>query len=70
MTPEDVKETSEQVTAAFTADFHALLKKYGAEFEATEDGAEVVIPAIYNEQHGCVRPWTLVELPRWIDGSN
>ena len=66
-------QTKEQVTQAFMSDLQALLDKYGAEMEAkdfwlgyAECGEdvriEVTVPAIYNDDHSCVRELTYIDL--------
>ena len=71
------KQTYARVTEAFMKDFDGLLKKYGAEIEAkdyyqgySECGEDVrmtvTIPAVYNDNHECIREFTEVDLGSWI----
>lgn len=69
--------TKEQVEKEFRAELNALLKKYNAEMEAGDhwlDYAEcgsdiridVTIPAIYDENHNCIREWTDFDLGNYV----
>ena len=69
--------TKEQVTQAFISELQALLDKYGAEMEAkdfwsgyAECGEDVrikvTVPAIYNEDHNCVRELTDIDLGSYL----
>lgn len=70
-------QTEEQVTQMFKAELQTLLDKYEAEIEArdfwqgfAECGEdvrmEVYIPAIYDENHNCVREGTVINLGSYI----
>ena len=66
--------------AEFMADFRALLRKHGAEFEVGDDGAtygrqlgvaQVSMASEYDETADVlVKPFVEFKLPAWMDGSD
>ena len=70
-------QTTEQVSEAFRAEFQALLDKYGATVDASDHFSgypecgediyiEVTIPSIYDDQGNKVRPFTEINLGRYL----
>lgn len=62
----------------FLAEFTALLKKYGAEFNVGDDGqsygmhsgiATIDLQSTYEENGDIDKPYTYFELPTYINGT-
>jgi hypothetical protein len=75
--PTNTIQTSEDVAESFKKDLRELLAKYDAEMEADdhyrgypECGEDiritVTIPSIYDHKGDTIRPWTEVDLGRFV----
>lgn len=73
-------QSKEQVDAKFRHELRALLAKYNAELQAedhwqgyAECGEDVrmtvYVPAVFDENHNCVREWTSIDLGTFVDGK-
>ena len=72
--------TSKQVAQQFKTELKALLAKYNAELESddhwrgyAECGSDVrmtvFVPAIYDDEHDCLREYTEIDLGRCLDAN-
>ena len=68
-------KTAEERKTLFIADFKALLRSHGAEFEVTDNGASfgmqsgvalVSMDSIYDDKHNLTAEFNEFELPTYI----